>query len=118
MSRGCSSRKGDIYRTEGAEIRICPRTWRAFDRMDEAARQDNTTRFDPLPICSHAPREPDHAFSRISQHASPEAAFLDLVIARDNRADPTQIPVTRAVTRRAKDQTCVRGVVTDRIEDV
>ena len=61
----------------------------AFNWADEAARKDKLTRLNALTILSHAAREPDDAFNWIVQHPGPETRFLDLSVARGDRADPT-----------------------------
>ena len=60
--------------------------------------------------------KPDHAQHRIIENACAEAGLLDLVIARDNRANPSQIDIIDAVLRIAKNNPGIGRIVRDGVE--
>ena len=61
--------------------------------------------------------KPDHAQHRIIENACAEAGLLDLVIARDNRANPSQIDIIDAVLRVAKNDPGIGRIVRDGVEN-
>ena len=92
-------------------------TMAGFDRTDEASRQHHVAGAEPVTIAGKPMHKPDHAQHRIIENACAEAGLLDLVIARDNRANPSQIDIIDAVLRIAKNNPGIGRIVRDGVEN-